>query len=85
MSRLTDPFPPTYMGMPVIVSPNAFEQVVDWSCARSPSRAKRRYARGKRKSVPTRQNPTAYTFHGKMIIHPDLFRRLILASERHSI
>lgn len=84
MLWLTEP-PKTYMGLPIVVTPNAFDRIVDWSCARSPSRAKRRYAKGRRKSLPMRENPVMFMFQGTLIVHPDLYRQLILASEIQSI
>lgn len=47
---------------------------LDWSGCRSPSRAKRRHAKGILQRV--RRVPACYMINGVMHIHPDMAKRL---------
>jgi hypothetical protein len=64
-----------------IVSLHATKRREDWSRVRSPSRAARRLAKGIRKhAVPIIEEPACYAFGNRMVIHPDLMRKLRAAT-----
>lgn len=67
----------TLFGLKLVVSPEAYSSTPDLSLARSPSRARRRYASGKRKSVPIRRDPMAVRYGDCLIVHPDIYAQLL--------
>lgn len=70
----------SYCGVRIVEDPNMVDPVEDWSEVRSPSRAKRRKARGFRQRIKTVYVPkkTAYALdNGRMMVmHPEMRRQL---------
>ena len=60
--------------MRVVLSELAMRRVQDWSGCRSPSRARRRLAKGYRQRMVERDVPAAFMLQGALIVHPALMR-----------
>ncbi len=76
--------PDTLFGLKIVVSTEAYTLTPDASLARSPARAKRRIASGKRKALPLRRTPTSIRYGNSLIVHPDIYARLKELPERVS-
>ena len=63
-------------GMPIKESIHATELVQDWSKCRSPSRAKRRHAKGIRTRLVEYRKPAGYMVGGTLIAHPEFIKEL---------
>lgn len=74
-------YPPTFQGIEVRVSDMLTMSVEDWFACRSPSRARRRHARGIRTRMVVRQVPSNEMFLVKAkppyyVVHPELWDKL---------
>lgn len=66
----------TLFGLKIVTSPEAYTVTPDAALARSPARARRRFASGKRKTLPLRRTPTAVRYGDCLIVHPDIYAKI---------
>lgn len=82
------PRPPyTWAGMPIVEDYSLVEE--DWSRVRSPSRARRRRARGHRQNIFMKPSMTARIIearpgHSVLYAHPALVQRMLIELQRES-
>lgn len=67
---------PQYMGLDIVETSTAESVEQDWSGCRSPSRAKRRHARGIRTRMTEKRTPAAFRFGNKLYVHPRIAAEL---------
>lgn len=63
-------------GLDLVESIHATELVQDWSGCRSPSRARRRHARGIKTQLKEFRKPACYRMGGILYAHPEFIRHL---------